>query len=161
MGDLAKATIRGLGAQGVIQPSGTVIFHFPAKDAVVGGAEWKHLKECASREVAAILDGQAPTIYKIGITSDPRHRWGNFSYGYFREFSNMRILAATTPTWAASLERHLIHMFKLRTGCRNIAPGGENTPREGPVYVYVVYVSSDEYTDLRLKRMRIANGGAG
>ena len=31
------------------------------------------------------LLGRPPTIFKIGITSDPFHRWATISYGYFRE----------------------------------------------------------------------------
>jgi hypothetical protein len=101
----------------------------------------------------ALQDG--PTIFKIGLTRDPMHRWANASYGYVRDgFRHMTILCATVPRWAAALETYLIERFGSRQGCRNSAPGGESTPHQAPVFVYVVTVSSEELTQWRLARVR-------
>ena len=44
-------------------------------------------------------------VYKIGITSDPRRRFSNATYGYKQQgFTSMVLLACATPKWAAALE---------------------------------------------------------
>jgi hypothetical protein len=134
-----------------------MVWHFPL--GLVGGVERRLTRRSAEAMVSERLR-RPPTIFKIGITSDPFHRWVNPTYGYCREgYQNMTLLAATTPQWAAALERHLIAMRTRWTahgqhGSRNDAPGGESTPREPPVFVYVVAVLEEEFSRWRLARAR-------
>ena len=98
-----------------------------------------------------------PVIFKVGLSRDPRHRFCNREYGYRQEgYQMMMLLACTTPSWAAALERHVIAFSTglQGHGCRNQAPGGESTPPEAPVFVYVVAVASDEFLRWRLERAR-------
>lgn len=92
------------------------------------------------------LTGQQgkPTVFKIGVTKDPKHRWTNRSYGYSHDkhtvWDKMIILAKVEDKLAAGLlEAYLINAFKCRQGCRNEAPGGEGLSPPGPYFVYVVF----------------------
>ena len=132
----------------------SMIWHFPLGPP--GGIEWRLMCRSAETTVVERL-GRLPTIFKIGITSDPLHRWANISYGYFRDgYRTMTLVAATTPEWAVALERHLIVSFRSAHGhgCRNDAPGGESSPPDPPVFVYVVAVLEEEFARWRLARVR-------
>lgn len=101
----------------------------------------KVLQHCCER-IDSLLT--CPTVFKIGITEDPMHRWSNRKYGYCldRDFATMIVLAETqTIEGAAFLEAALIDKYGKRSGCRNIASGGEgvSVSRTGPCYVYVVF----------------------
>ena len=84
-----------------------------------------------------------PTIFKVGVTKDPSHRWFNTRYGYAHDgtdWDRMVILAKADDMLAAGLiEAVLIKEFRSRAGCRNEAPGGEGLSPPGPYCVYVVY----------------------
>ena len=78
-----------------------------------------------------------PAVFKIGITTNPIHRWHNNRYGYrlsHERFESMVVLLATDRGDAAAyLEAALISRFQHIPGCRNVAPGGEGLiPSEGP-----------------------------
>lgn len=138
--------------RGGVKRGPEMVWHFPL--AGPSGVEWTVLCESAVTMVQHVLHG-GPTIFKIGLTRDPLHRWGNRAYGYNQEgFSRMIILCATVPAWAAALEAHLIGIFRGVPGCRNTAPGGESTPSHPPVFVYVVSVLSDDYVSWSLARAR-------
>ena len=131
-----------------------MIWHFPMGRPE--GMEWRLMCRSAEATVVELL-GRLPTIFKIGITSDPLHRWANISYGYFRDdYRTMTLLAATTPEWAVALERHLIASFRSAHGhgCRNDAPGGESSPPDPPVFVYVVTVIEEDFVRWHLARVR-------
>ena len=42
---------------------------------------WQHILLHATQLVQDSI-GKGPTVFKIGITADPAHRWGNVRYGY-------------------------------------------------------------------------------
>ena len=131
-----------------------MVWHFPLRP--VGGVEWIALCQAAVNMVERAIAGQ-PTVFKIGLTSDPLHRWANFTYGYARDgYSSMTMLCVTVPTWAAALERDLIERFQGPHGCQNQAPGGESTPHQPPVFVYLVSVPADELVQWQLARARSA-----
>ena len=113
---------------------------------------------CRSAEATVVeLLGRLPTIFGIGIARDPLHRWANKSYGYFRDcHRTMTLLAATTAEWAVALERHLIASFRSAHGhgCRNDAPGGESSPPDPPVFVYLVTAIEEEFARWHLARVR-------
>jgi hypothetical protein len=112
------------------------------------------MTEAAGNEVKSIISKGEPVIFKIGITADPERRFFNLGYGYSSEYARMEIVAVTTPAWAVALERWLISEYKGASGCRNEADGGESAPRAGPVFVYLVWITSEEFTARRLKRKR-------
>ena len=131
-----------------------MIWHFPLRP--VGGMEWIVMCRAAEEMVEKAIEGQ-PTVFKIGLTSDPLHRWTNFTYGYTRDgYTSMTMLRVTVPTWAAALERHLIQRFQGPRGCQNQSSGGESTPHQPPVFVYVVRVPADELAKWQLARARAA-----
>ena len=85
---------------------------------------------------------QGPTIFKIGITADPSHRWENKRYGYQHDrdkYQQMVVLSEADSAGAAMLEASLIKTFKNRDGCRNAAPGGEGVRHGCLIYTYLVY----------------------
>jgi hypothetical protein len=81
--------------------------------------------------------------FKIGLTSDPWHRWGNRSYGYCldKRFVGMTIIAVLhSSEGAAFLEASLIAEFQGCSQCLNDAPGGEGAALDVcPAFVYYVY----------------------
>lgn len=85
---------------------------------------------------------RGPTIFKIGITADPVHRWGNPKYGYQHDrdsYQQMVVFSEADSAGAAMLEASLISMFKNTSGCRNTAPGGESARQGCAIYTYVVF----------------------
>lgn len=86
--------------------------------------------------------GQGPTIFKIGITADPAHRWGNANYGYQHDrdaYQQMLVFSEADSAGAAMLEASLINMFKNTSGCRNTAPGGEGVRHGCTTFTYIVF----------------------
>ena len=131
-----------------------MVWHFPLRQ--VSGVEWIEMCRAAENMVERAIAGQ-PTVFKIGLTSDPLHRWANFTYGYVHDgYISMTMLCVTVPAWAAALERYLINRFQGPHGCQNQAPGGESTPHQPPVFVYVVSVPADELVQWQLARARCA-----
>ena len=102
----------------------------------------------AQQEIQHILD-LGLTVFKIGATTNPEHRWSNARFGYCRDrdFHCMRVLACLrTGEGMAFLEASLISAFKRIPGCRNEALGGDNVPMSSTseagttrYYVYMVY----------------------
>ena len=95
----------------------------------------------AIRLVDDILNNR-PTIFKIGITTDPAYRWGNNKYGYQHDIDNyeqMLVLSEADSTGAAMLEASLIRKFRDVSGCRNTAPGGESVRQGCTIYTYIVF----------------------
>ena len=104
-------------------------------------------------------DGQPGLqIYKIGITSNPRHRFYNFTFGYIHEgYTSMDLLACTTPKWAAALEVFLIDECERSwQGCQNTLRGGQSVPPSPPVFVYVCFATVEQITAFRLAKARAA-----
>ena len=72
-----------------------------------------------------------PAVFKIGITSDPSHRYYNSTYGYNGEgYTAMAVLHSGTPMHGCTLERGLIAALWGRQGLQNIQPGGESAPND-------------------------------
>lgn len=133
-----------------------LVIHLPPEGQEVSGPSWTGMTAAAAAMVDRVLGaGWQPPVFKLGITANVVHRFHNFSWGYWREgYEAMVVLCATTPRWAAALERHLIARYGGISGCRNTAPGGESTPRAGPVYVYIVSVAPDNLQEFWLRRAR-------
>ena len=101
-----------------------------------------HTANTLQDAINAVLEKCGICIFKIGITTDPVYRMFNSGYGYAVSgeiFSSMTLLLASFPSVCSYMERALIQRFQARPGCRNTAPGGENAPKSGLCYVYVVY----------------------
>ena len=95
----------------------------------------------AQKTVQGVI-AHGPTIFKIGITADPSHRWGNHKYGYQHDrnaYQQMLIFSEADSAGAAMLEASLINTFKSQAGCRNTAPGGEGVRHGCVIYTYIVY----------------------
>ena len=99
------------------------------------------LRHCLN-VISSRLD-RGPTVFKLGITSDPVRR-----FEYYREdvdrFTKMLILSVSLDSgYACMLEASLIQHFQeshRNNGLRNVATGGENCPPNvSVVYNYVVY----------------------
>lgn len=130
----------------IVQPSATslppqqaavpkVVFRLPQSSNA--GAILSH----ATQLVHNIIR-QGPTIFKIGITADPAHRWGNDRYGYQHdrdEYQQMLVFSEADSAGAAMLEASLIKTFKQISGCRNTAPGGESVRHGCTTYTYIVF----------------------
>lgn len=84
------------------------------------------------------------SCFKIGLTSNPVHRWSNDGYGYLHSsnpsWHEMRIVALLASGEAAGfLEAALIDRWQRDHRCQNSATGGEGiSTQEGPFCVYVV-----------------------
>lgn len=84
------------------------------------------------------------SCFKIGLTSNPVHRWSNDGYGYLHSsnpsWNEMRIVALLASGEAAGfLEAALIDRWQRDHRCQNSATGGEGiSTQEGPFCVYVV-----------------------
>ena len=82
--------------------------------------------------------------FKIGLTSDPVHRWSNSNFGYKHSlrprFQGLKIIGVVAHGEAAGfLEAALISAWSSDPRCLNVAGGGETISRqEGPFFVYAV-----------------------
>ena len=102
-----------------------------------------HILERANQVIRAL---SASANFKIGLTSNPVHRWHNTGYGYVHSsnpcFTEMRILGILASTeGAAFMEASLIDKWQSHHRCLNKATGGEGVPSyhvEGPFCVYAV-----------------------
>jgi len=102
-------------------------------------ANWNNLHSV----VGASFEEFRPVIFKIGITSDPEYRFWNRRYGYYLcGWHVMKVLFSGTPEQGIDMERHLINDFKNVPGCRNVARGGENPPKEAPCFVYIALANA-------------------
>lgn len=97
------------------------------------------LQHCVA--IVAGLSAQG-VRFKVGITSDPGHRWFNPSYGYGTEAKYVRMLLIAivrTMEAATYIEAALIREFRSSHLCDNEAPGGEGAMLDAsPGFVYVV-----------------------
>ena len=95
-------------------------------------------------------------VYKVGITSDPSFRMYNLAWGYapFEGFEEMHLLLAASSIVCAQLEHRLIALNRGKQGCRNTAPGGENTPSTPPCYTYLVTVACGDGIGIQQRRKR-------
>ena len=103
-----------------------------------------HILQRANIVIRSLSDVGA--YFKIGLSSNPVHRWRNTGYGYvhstnpcFAEMKVVGILASTEG--AAFMEASLIDKWQSHPRCLNKATGGEGVPSyhvEGPFCVYVV-----------------------
>ena len=96
----------------------------------------------ASKVAEAVLEANAGmAIFKFGIASCPHYRFTNTLYGYNsmgEKYTHMHVLLQGSPQVCAELETQLVARWRGVLGLRNIAGGGENTPRDGPVHTYMV-----------------------
>ena len=79
--------------------------------------------------------------YKLGVTTDPRHRW-HMALGYKQQrFSKMVLFWASASKEAIDmLEYAMISRFKAEEGCLNVAPGGEGPlESEPPHFFYMAW----------------------
>ena len=99
--------------------------------------------------VRNVLSARRLSIFKIGITTHAPWRMFNAGYGYAirdERYDRMDLLVASLPAACAYLERVLIAAFRTTPGCRNVLPGGESAPKEGPCFVYLVSLPEKEIT---------------
>lgn len=88
---------------------------------------------------------ETPTVFKIGVTSNPADRWARKPYGYAYDldrYQALTVLLELRTTEAAGMaEAALIERFKRTPGCRNEADGGEGLSciQYSTQYVYVVH----------------------
>lgn len=99
------------------------------------------LRHCTAY-IDQLLD-RGPTIYKIGATWRPEHRWTNNAYGYRLDVDRwdcMHVLHAARSEPIGFLEASLIAHYKDQRpdGLRNQAPGGEGIGQSNLCYLYVV-----------------------
>ena len=86
-------------------------------------------------------DTTPPSVFKIGLTRDPRWRFYDapFAYSAGGEFDSMVVLLVGCVALVQWLEAALISRLRDTPGCRNVAPGGESPPPASyPCYLYVV-----------------------
>ena len=103
------------------------------------------LEHCCCTIAAYI--GVGPTVFKVGITGNPVHRWENPEWGYARELDRWQKLVILDVNGevghSAMLEAALIRHFKMThgspNGFRNERSGGDNPPCSGPCYTYLVF----------------------
>ena len=109
-------------------------------DATTLQSSWEQQANQHIKDIIQQLGGIV--AYKIGITADPAFRMYNPAWGYAptENYDEMYALFASSPSLCADMERRLITRHKEKQGCRNSAPGGENTPTSSPCYTYVVTV---------------------
>ena len=70
-----------------------------------------------------------PTVYKIGITTNPVWRWSQ--YKKEETYDKMHLIDfSNLPGWAPMMEAALIRDYIGASGCYNVASGGEG-PRSG------------------------------
>ena len=118
--------------------------------------QWIALCRAAVEMVERAIEGQ-PTVFKIELPSDPLRRWANFTNGYVLDgYTSTTMLRVIVSTWAAALERYLTQRSQGPHRCLNQASGGESTPRQPHVFVYVVSVPADELAKRQLARARAA-----
>lgn len=88
----------------------------------------------AKASVEALLSA-GPAVFKIGITCSPLLRWRS----YAREgYAKMHLIhAAEEPATVQMLEAALIDAFRGRSGCRNVASGGEGPTGRPPHFTYL------------------------
>jgi hypothetical protein len=113
--------------------------------------EGTSLKYCKQRLAKIISAG--PTVFKIGYTGDPCHRWhrspgptsaGGYKYDRDHYHRMCVIYAAENHREAGLMEAHLIDLHLGSQGCKNIRLGGDGpvysgAKRLGPFFTYVVY----------------------
>ena len=86
-------------------------------------------------------DTTPPSVFKIGLTRDPRWRFYDAPFAYFAggEFDSMVVLLVGCVALVQWLEAGLISRLRDTPGCRNVAPGGESPPPASyPCYLYIV-----------------------
>ena len=88
------------------------------------------------------LDNTA--AFKVGITSNPAHRWRNNDFGgYVHEqmWMFMDVMHSGSADECRSLEKDLIRSVRNLRGCYNASPGGEgvSSSTPGTCYCYAVY----------------------
>lgn len=98
------------------------------------------LQHCVTIVAALSVQGAR---FKVGISTDPGHRWFNASYGYGTEgkYARMLLIAIVKTMEAATyIEAALIREFRHHPLCDNEAPGGEGAMLDvSPGFVYVVH----------------------
>lgn len=75
------------------------------------------------------------TAFKIGITCNPFMRWQAYARDGYKQLH--LIYGDENARAVQMLESCLIDHFGMRTGCRNIARGGEGPVGRGPYFTYV------------------------
>ena len=102
------------------------------------------LASCVLQHCIAVVAAVARTSmrFKVGITTDPCHRFLNTAYGYRPQgvYKQMVIIAILKSMEAAAyVEATLIREFRDHAACANEAAGGEGSSLEALLgFVYVV-----------------------
>jgi len=109
--------------------------------------------------VEELLQREGPAVFKIGITCNPLNRWLAYAMDGYHQF---HLLYATEESGVVQmLEAALIDSFQERSGCRNIARGGEGPVGKPPFFAYLALAPCRDAVGVRLqpcaqrKRMRI------
>jgi hypothetical protein len=113
-------------------------------DLLKPGAQEGKVQENAARW----LSQTATVPFKVGITTDPHHRWSNLEYGYQHhavhgvQYCRMVVLYASDASVATGmLEAALIAVGRMRypDRCMNIASGGEAKKKSQTHFTYIVF----------------------
>lgn len=114
---------------------------FKLSPAKLAGAVLEH-----AVDVIQQLLSVGPTVFKIGLTKDPVHRWKGKVWSYKFDADRYQqmivVMEVQTSDAAGFAEAALINVFRGTCGCRNDASGGEGLPAKPlvvPYFIYVVY----------------------
>ena len=94
--------------------------------------------------------------FKVGITTDPSHRFLNESYGYKPQtvYNQMIIIAILKSMEAAGfLEAALIREFRDHPGCGNEAGGGEGSSTDASLLGFVYVVRCENFVPEKRQRV--------
>eukprot|EP00927_Polykrikos_kofoidii_P016939 TRINITY_DN17697_c0_g5_i1.p1 TRINITY_DN17697_c0_g5~~TRINITY_DN17697_c0_g5_i1.p1 ORF type:complete len:696 (-),score=96.72 TRINITY_DN17697_c0_g5_i1:32-2119(-) len=104
--------------------------------------------------VEELLRSAGIAIFKIGITCNPFMRWQAYERDGYTRFH--LVFAAEEVGAVQMLEACLIDFFGERSGCRNIARGGEGPVGRGPYFTYLAVAPCGDGIGVgrRKKRLR-------
>jgi len=119
--------------------------------ASLAGSSFARAKDA----VEEILRLSGVAIFKIGITCNPLMRWRAYERDGYEKLH--LIYTDDQVSGVQMLEACLIDTFKCRSGCQNIARGGEGPVGRGPYFTYLAIATcSDGAAFRRKKRPRLA-----
>ena len=122
----------------------------------------------AENMIQLCISGQ-PTVYKIGITTNPVWRWSQ--YKKENMYGMMHLIDySTLPGWAPMLEAALIRDHIGQSGCQNVQTGGEGPGSEtglsdkhgvagGFIYIVTGDAGAGELLGSRKKKARTEQTG--
>lgn len=111
----------------------TAVVYFLPPEGCTAGKALDHAERAINFQL-----GKGPTVFKIGITSDPAKRW-EFYEKDDGQYRRMYVLYKHEQIEAACvMEAALIRLYRSVQGLQNEAKGGDGRPRASPCFTYVV-----------------------